>query len=349
MSEFSDRPIFIVGCPRSGTTLLQLMLHAHPRIAVPPETRILVPAYNNRRSHGDMRLARNRRALAKWIARGQRTQFKDLGIDGDAFIARAMEGPGSLGSVVGLVYAMFAELHGKQRWGDKRPPYIRHIPDLLRLFPDAQIIHLIRDGRDCVASLKEMPWFKGDTYEAAHRWVEAMDFGTKAERRLPPDSYHELRYEDLTADPEFELTRLCAFLGEAYHDAMREPFRVADIVPVHKEWHVNTRAEVTTSRTGTWESRLEPWEVSLCESVFGGRLEAHGYALTGAPRPERRHLSAYRKTAGLWRRKWRGRAMTDRFDRLREPGPVPALLTRGQRALAGLPMPEISDYALRGN
>jgi hypothetical protein len=333
LSEYSDRPVFVVGCPRSGTTLLQLMLHAHPRIAIPPETRILVQAYNRRRSFGDMRSARNREALATWIATGPRTQFGDLGIDAGAFVERAVDGPGSLGSVVGLVYVMFAERHGKPRWGDKRPPYIRHLDQLLTMFPDAQIIHLIRDGRDCVASLKEMPWFHGDAYEAVHRWAEAIDFGARAERRLPPDSYHELRYEDLTADPEFELTRLCGFLGEAYHDAMREPYRVADIVPEHKQWHVNTRAEITTSRTGSWETRLSPWEAALCETVLASRLEAHGYALTGAPRAERRHVTAYEKTAAGSRRKWRRRALTDRFHRLIEPGPVAARLTRGQRTL----------------
>src|SRR5690606_13260697 len=71
----SDRPIFVIGCPRSGTTMLQLMLHSHPRIAVPPETRFVVPAYFSRRMYGDMRLAENRRRLATWIATGKNTKF----------------------------------------------------------------------------------------------------------------------------------------------------------------------------------------------------------------------------------------------------------------------------------
>ena len=63
----SDRPIFVIGCPRSGTTMLQLMLHSHPRIAVPPETRFLVPGYYRRFFFGDLREQRNRRRLGRWI------------------------------------------------------------------------------------------------------------------------------------------------------------------------------------------------------------------------------------------------------------------------------------------
>ncbi|GAA1009122.1 sulfotransferase [Acrocarpospora pleiomorpha] len=331
----SERPIFVVGCPRSGTTMLQLMLHAHPRVAVPPETRILVQAYRDRRQWGDLRRPKNRRALARWIAKGPRTQFEDLGVDKDEFIRRAVAGPGSLGSVVGLVYAMFAERHGKIRWGDKRPPYIRHLDAVLAMFPDAQIVHLIRDGRDCVASLKEMPWFKGDISEAVYRWAEAIDIGRG--HKLPPDSYYELRYEDLCADPTGTLTGLCTFIGEEYDPAMREPYRVADVVPAHKEWHVNTRQAVTTTRAGSWSSRLDPDEVSLCETVLGSRLTAYGYELTGAPRAPRRDLTAYEKTASSWRRELRRTALVERINRFREPGPVAALLTNTQRELAGVP------------
>ncbi|GAA0387327.1 sulfotransferase [Acrocarpospora corrugata] len=330
----SERPIFIVGCPRSGTTLLQLMLHAHPRVAVPPETRILVQVYRARRGYGDLRETKNRRMLARKIAKGSRTQFGDLGIDADEFIRRAVEGPGSLGSVVGLVYKMFAERHGKVRWGDKRPPYIRHLDAILAMFPDAQIVHLIRDGRDCVASLKEMPWFQGDVYEAVHRWAEAIDAGRG--HKLPADSYYELRYEELCADPAGSLGGLCTFLGEEYDPAMREPYRVADVVPEHKDWHTNTRQPVTTTRTGSWAQRLEPWEVSLCETVLGNRLTAYGYELSGAPAATRRDVAAYEKTSNTWKRKWRRVALTERINRFREPGPVAALLTDTQRELAGI-------------
>lgn len=274
-----------------------------------------------------MRNPANRRRLAEWVVGMPRTQFGDLGIDPEKFVERATDGPGSLGSVVGLVYRMFAERCGKPRWGDRRPSYIRHIDVLPALFPDAQIVHLVRDGRDCVASLKEMPWFYGDVYQAVNRWAEAIDFGRRAKRRIAADGYHELRYEDLTADTENTLARLCAFLGEDYHPAMREPRHVADVAAEHTDRHAGARTEVSTERTGSWSWRLEPWEAGLCESVLGKRLLRHGYQLSGAPEADREQVAAYERTAAFWRAKWRRESMVERLNRFREPGPVAALPT----------------------
>ncbi|ADG87367.1 sulfotransferase family protein [Thermobispora bispora] len=334
----SDRPIFVIGCPRSGTTMLQLMLHSHPRIAVPPETRFVVPAYFSRRMYGDMRLAENRRRLATWIATGKNTKFRELGLDADEFVRAAMLGPGSFGSVIGMAFQCYAERFGKPRWGDKRPSYYRHVEMLLRMFPDAQFVHLIRDGRDCVASLKEMPWYRPDAIYAAANWAESIDFAKRYARKLPKDTYYQLRYEDLTADPETELKRLCDFLGEEYDPAMCEPWHIAEIaVPKHKVWHSNTHGEVTTAHSGKWVTKLEPWEIALCEAVLGDRLVAHGYELSGAPKPDRRHVAAFKEAYHRRRLSRLRKYNRDRLTRLREPGPIAALLTEGQRRLAGLP------------
>ncbi|MBO3747080.1 sulfotransferase [Streptosporangiaceae bacterium NEAU-GS5] len=333
-----DRPVFVIGCPRSGTTMLQLMLHSHPRMAVPPETRFLVPAYYRRRSYGDLRVPDNRRKLAEWITTGRDTKFKELGLNREAYVHAAVNGPGSLGSVIGQVFRCYADRFDKPRWGDKRPSYYKHVDMLLRMFPDAQFVHLIRDGRDCVASLKEMPWYHLDSFHAVTNWAEAIDFGRRNRERLPDDAFYELRYEDLTAEPELELKKLCGFLGEEYDPAMCEPRHVAQVaVPVHKVWHRNTHGEVTTTRAGSWATRLEPWEVALCEDVLGERLVANGYDLSGAPKATRDHISAY-KAATAKRRTNRWRKLNrDRLNRLREQGPIAALLTEGQRAKAGLP------------
>ncbi|MGH3387537.1 MAG: sulfotransferase family protein, partial [Actinomadura sp.] len=161
-----DRPIFVVGCPRSGTTLLQLMLHAHPRIAIPPETRFLLPAFDTRHAFGDLCDEANLRELARWIAEDKATKFDDLGLDPDRIIEEIVAGPPTVGTAMATVFQAYAQRFGKPRWGDKRPSYIRRLDVILRMFPDAQIVHLIRDGRDCVASLMEMPWYKLDTFNA---------------------------------------------------------------------------------------------------------------------------------------------------------------------------------------
>ncbi|MFC4057842.1 sulfotransferase family protein [Planomonospora corallina] len=337
----SDRPIFVIGCPRSGTTMLQLMLHAHQRIAVPPETRFMLAAYQKRLHFGDLDNPVNRAELADWLVNRRQNRFEDLGIDAAEVSREIIEGPGTLGSALGVVLRAYAARFGKPRWGDKRPSYFKSVDVLLRLFPDAQFVHLIRDGRDCVASLKEMPWYNKEIYHAVAIWAEAIDFARHRAPKLPAGSYHELRYERLTADPESELRALCAFLGEEFDPAMCEPSRVAGVaVPEHKTWHVNTHREVTTVRSGSWRDRLKPWEVSLCESVLGDRLEEYGYELSGAPRPTKSQLLAYRQTVAARRVTRSRRAFSDRMARLREPNPVAARLTSAQLELAGLPVPQ---------
>jgi hypothetical protein len=288
------RPIFVVGCPRSGTTMLQLMLHAHRRIAIPPETRFLLTAYWQRRDLGDLRRADNRRRLARWIVDHPKTRFGDLGLDPEDVVRRITDGPGTLGSALGAVFRAYAERFGKPRWGDKRPAYVQNLDVILRLFPDAQIINVVRDGRACVASLKEMSWHKQDIYGTVAAWARAIDDARRAARRLDAAQFHQLRYEDLVADPRAELSAICAFLGEEYDPAMAEPSAVADVaVPAFKTWHQRTRQPVTTQRVQSWQQRLTPAEIALCETALGRRLREWGYDLGGAPRPRPAELVRY--------------------------------------------------------
>jgi hypothetical protein len=294
----ADRPIIVVGCPRSGTTMLQLMLHAHPRIAIPPETRFMLAVYAERRDFGDLSVPANRRALARRIVDRQESRFCDLGLDAEDIVERITAGPGTLGSALGTVFQQYAARFGKPRWGDKRPAYLHNVDILLRLFPDAQFINIVRDGRDCVASLKEMSWHRKDIYATVAAWARAVDDARRAARRLGPRQWHEVRYEDLVADPHGRLEAMCAYLGEEYDPAMAEPSAVAQVaVPSFKTWHALTHAPVTTRRVQSWQTRLDPEEIALCEAALGSRLVAAGYELSGKLRPAPAELLRYGWTA----------------------------------------------------
>ncbi|MDL4772714.1 sulfotransferase family protein [Actinomadura xylanilytica] len=319
----SNRPFFVIGCPRSGTTLLQLMLHSHRRIAVPAETRFLLPAYTARCDFGDLQDTDNRRALAEWITGRKATKFRELGLDAAEVVDEIVAGPPTLGSALGIVFRAYARKTGKPRWGDKRPSYSQHVVPLLRLFPQAQFVHLIRDGRDCVASLKEMPWFKHDVHHAVSYWREAIDAGRRNAARLGPGAYYEVQYERLVADPAKELTGLCAFLGEEFDPAMTEPQALAQrTVPTRKKWHKLTHDAVTAGRVGSWTDRLEPWELGLAEAAFGGRLTDYGYEPSGAPRPSAAQFTRFTTTVTHRRLARRKAEIRDRLQRRREPGPV---------------------------
>jgi hypothetical protein len=110
--------VFVLGCPRSGTTLLQLMLHAHPRIALPPETLpialrawgtpIVLPAYEGRLAFGDLAERDNRAGLARWITGRKETRFHELGLDAGRVAERITDGPPTLGSALGIALRAYA-------------------------------------------------------------------------------------------------------------------------------------------------------------------------------------------------------------------------------------------------
>jgi hypothetical protein len=287
--------------------MLQLMLHAHPRIAIPPETRFVLGAYQRRADWGDLTEVANRKRLAEWITRG-RTNFADLGLDPDEVAAEIVAGQPTLGSALGTVFRAYANKHGKPRWGDKRPAYLLNIDLLLRMFPDAQIINIIRDGRDCVASTIAQPWHRGGLNEAIYTWCRGDDEGWRARKTLDSETYHELHYESLVADPVRRMTAICAFLGEDFVPEMASPATMAGVaVPERKVWHELTHGEVTTKRVGTFTDRLGPAELAFSQSVMAKRLVRRGYQLVEATRPSlRQHIGYLPK---------RGRAAASRTKR----------------------------------
>jgi len=287
-----DRPIFVMGCPRSGTTLLQLMLHRHSHIAIPPENRFLLEGYLRRREFGDLRAEENRARLADWIVDRRGSKFADLGLDRAAIHAAIIGGPSTLGGAFATILQAYAHRFGKPRWGDKRPAYLTNVDMIRRLFPAAQLVTIVRDGRDCAASLREMPWQRRkDIASLAAQWAYNVDCGRRAARRLPADSYHELRYEDLVADPAATLGRLCDFLGERFEPAMTEPARIAgQAVPRQKTWHECTHQAVAPVRVQSWRTRLTPEEIAFCDAVLGSRLRSYGYEVSRTALPIRQRL-----------------------------------------------------------
>lgn len=333
----SDRPVFLLGCPRSGTTLLSAMLHAHPRIAIPPETRFLIPAYEQRRRFGDLNDRRNRIRLAEWITRPDATKFEDLRLDRQAVIDAIAAGPATFGSATGIVWREFARSRGKARWGEKRPVYWRHIDMIMRLYPDAQLVHLVRDPRACVASLTEMPWWTTGRLGAMTTWTLADNELRRAARRLPNNAYHRVRYEDLLHDPRTHLESICRFLGESFDERMLDHAAAAhDVAPTFKQWHARVDHPVDASRIDAWRHRLPPQDVALIEAVTHRQMQDHGYA-AGEPRarPLRPDLLAYyhryaRRRLALSR--WRAE---DRLRRRSDPNPLAARLTSIQQVQAG--------------
>lgn len=314
--------------------MLGLMIHAHPRLAMPPESRFLVRTWRQRHRYGDLQTEEQRVALADEITRVG-SMISELGLKRKPLHEAIVNAPPTIGSAIGTVFEEYARAHGKTRWGDKRPIYFREVDVLRGLFPDAQFIQVIRDGRANVASLNRMPWFPYSNIHAMAMWSEAEWCMRRNAKRLSADTFHTIRYETLVADPRPVLEEMCAFLGEDFDEAMLEPHKVKNVIPERKVWHENLKQGVSQDRVESWRTELDPWELGLMETVVRRKLRRYGYEISGAgPRPS---LTAVRRYAFITRR--------DRFalrkrwaDEERESQafayPVAAQLTSRQKALA---------------
>lgn len=261
--------------------MLRLMLFSHPRIGIPPQTRFLKKLYKRRLFYGNLSKDKTRERLLEWFAvnHNRNTQIIDLGLSPGEIRKGIAESPPTFGSAIGAVYKAYAEKFGKPRWGDKRPYYIQFLPQLFSLFPDAQVIHVIRDGRDCIASLDSMPWWRKSSIYSMLNWRRAIRKGTTALRKFDPDRFMELRYEDLVRDPVAALKKVCRFLGEDFTPRMLEFRRISEIgVPDYKMgWHHATKQEVNSGSIDRWKTDLAPWKIELMQRIAGRELDRYFY------------------------------------------------------------------------
>jgi hypothetical protein len=204
------RPLFIGGCPRSGTTLLQVMLDMHPELGIPRETNVIRELWWPRARFGDLRDPANRQRVAEWIFGDPAHLTRRLTrrrIGPRKAVRQIAEAPPTVGSIVERCLALHAR--DKPRWGDKRPAYSGFIGPLLAMFPDAQYVNVVRDPRGAVASQVGMGWDPPAVAvpAAIARWEGAVARTDQFARRLRPDQLLDVRYEDLVGDPGSEPSR----------------------------------------------------------------------------------------------------------------------------------------------
>jgi hypothetical protein len=309
-ADHPDRPVFVGGCPRSGTTLLRTMLNSHPELAIPHETRFVIDAWKQRGRWGDLADADNRRRLARWIVGRRKTRSRRLA-KRKPLVRAMVAAPPTLGSVLSVGFELYAERAGKPRWGDKRPSYVLDLDAVFAMWPDAQFVNVVRDPRAVVASICKIGWFEDDLAAGIELWERSQRCAERARRRLAEDQFLELRYETLVAEPRATLERLVAFLGLDPDglDAMLAYHERADIRS--ERMHPLVVRPVTSRPLHAWQERLAVEEVALIERALGGRLARYGYepVADGVPVPLalRRRLLARRafvrrRRAAAWLR-----------------------------------------------
>ena len=275
--------VVIVGCPRSGTTLLHRLVDAHPRLAIVHETLWIPKFYERRIGLTDDGLVTEE--LPDRLLEHRR--FGQLGIGAEELHTLGREHAGvPFAELVTVLFDRYAAARGKPLAGDKSPGYVRSLPLLHALWPEAKFVHLIRDGRD--VCLSALAWKKADRLfrdystwpaepvtTAALWWERSVRLGLEAAAGLPAGLYTEARYEDVVADAEAECHHLCGFLGIDFDDAMLRfhegRARSAPGLTTKRRWLP------PTAGLRNWREELTNGQIAAFEAAAGGLLDELGY------------------------------------------------------------------------
>ena len=287
---------FIVGCGRSGTTLLRSMFDSHRDMAIPPDTYFVLRLAANRRRYEQSDGFATELFLDDL---GRTGGFERMGIPSDALRESIrVQPPETYTAAIRSVYHEYASSREKTRYGDKTPIYILHLPLLSSLFPEAKFVHIIRDGRDVTRSFMDGGWTER-IEDGALYWKLQVRRGRSAGSRLGPGRYREVRYEELVDDPASVLSSLCSFLDLEYDPQMLSYQETAHrwaSASRDPNRHRNLLREPTKGLRD-WRTQMSPAELAVAEYLIGDLLSELGYELGATPS---------RSFAMDARRKWLG-------------------------------------------
>ena len=244
---------FIVGCPRSGTTMVQQALNRHSRIAIPPETKYFFSFYGH-----------SQRCQARHVARLN----ADLGIRLPQPEARVCSAPDGR-TFFDLMANQYVERLGKkdvQSFGEKTPEHTSHLFRIRELFPASKIVVLCRDGRDVALSLTKVPWMSSNLYVNFLVWLYYQRV-IQAVRDSLPNLYFA-RYEDIVAHPERELGGILDFLGLPYEPAVARGCGNREGIPEREyAWKGRALKEITPERVGVFRDELDDFQLEMLERL----------------------------------------------------------------------------------
>jgi Sulfotransferase family len=274
--------LFIVGCPRSGTTLLRRIIDANRQIAITRETHWIAKRFEKRQGVTPDGLVTPE--LLSWLLSDEK--FTRMGIAQDELEGLvAGEEPVSYSTFVTGVFDLYGKGQGKRLVGDKTPGYVRRIPTLHALWPEAKFVHIIRDGRDVSLSATSWSrayklarlcstWAEDPITTAAVWWEWHVRLGREDGGSLAPELYHELRYEELVSRPAKTCETLCDFLGIPYDEAMLK-FHEGQPDPCLSVKQKKWRPIVTGLRD--WRTQMPTQDLERIEAPAGELLEDLGY------------------------------------------------------------------------
>jgi|SRR5438552_1905254 hypothetical protein len=298
----NEAPVFVLGCGRSGTTLLyHMILSAGDFVVYRTESNamnLLEPRF------GDLSVSRNKEKLMDaWL---NSKLFWVSGLDGDEIRKKVIAECKHGGDFLRVVMEEMARKQGTRRWADCTPEHLLYLPRIKETIPEALIIHIIRDGRDVALStdklgyIKRAPWDRKPTVMAAGLYWEWIVNRGRADGRKLGGDYTEVRFEELITEPRTTLAKLGDFIE---HDLDYDRIQRVGIGSV-SEPNTSFKGQGGGEEfcpVGRWKKGFSPENLMMFESLVGQTLEELGYPLATAgrnrlDRPElKRMRSIYRK------------------------------------------------------
>jgi len=269
-------PVFVGGCPRSGTTLLGAMLGTHRDVICPPEAPFIAGlALRFGGALGAESVRQAHRAIADDF------KFRFWALDQTELDACAAAASTRYDAIVESYVRAFGRRHGRadgRFWVDHCPTNIMYVRRLRDAFPEARFIHLVRDGRAVAASILPLDWGPNSIIGAAQLWTAHVAHGLSAEQVVPEDRRRRVRYEDLVSRPADVLEDLCGFLGLDFDPEMLQA-KGLEVPAYTRNQHALVGRPADSKRRDRWREVLSARQVEIFEALTGDLLPNLGYEL----------------------------------------------------------------------
>ncbi|MDZ7584261.1 MAG: sulfotransferase [Thiobacillus sp.] len=264
-------PSFIVGVPRSGTTLLSAILNRNSQVCVTPETHYY-SIFHSRIGHESL-------LNSNWPSTARRCLYlvdglREMGLTSEDII-KAADTRRTRAGILSSIGELYAAKRGKQLWIEKTPQHMLYLSEIWHDFPQARILHILRDGRDVALSLSKMDWANPGFLHNLYKWSKELE---EAESYLSDPRCLTIRYEELLSTPAATVATVCRFLGIAYEEKMLVPDGSEEgLIETGMSHKNNILQPIMANNKKKWAAKLSPELTAVADHIFGDAISRHGY------------------------------------------------------------------------
>lgn len=269
-------PFFIFGSPRSGTSLLSRMIDSHEQLVVPNESLIFKMFSSFIDCYGDLSELENQSVLLRDILATRVIGYWQPKPDFETVFS-LIKRPGFAGVIEALICSTAIDKDLKA-WGEKSPGHVFYWNEIKREFPEAKVIHIVRDGRDVASSIINARMGPKTYYAAAKIWRDYLAQIEVVKKDCNDDQFKEVCYESLLANPHENLQKVCDLLGVTYSDSMLNFFEKDTNYQTDKTNLENLKKPLIADNQEKWRKNLSVEDLQEFETVAGDFLSRFGYA-----------------------------------------------------------------------